>query len=190
MQTSLHVRDWEEMAKVDSLWAILSEPDKQFGSWDMDAFLQTGQVEIKALMESTHQAGLPKFYRRAMDFGCGIGRLTRALHGYFSECHGVDISSAMLATARQLTPECNFQQAADLTAFPDGSADLINSSMVLQHQPDRKHVALLIADMVRVLAPGWLLVFQNALVLALAEPPSIAPPAVSLLPRSWPGSHF
>src|SRR6185437_10977857 len=30
---SLHARDWEEMAKLDPLWAILSEPEKRFGNW-------------------------------------------------------------------------------------------------------------------------------------------------------------
>jgi hypothetical protein len=35
--------------------------------------------------------------------------------------------------------------------------------MVLQHQPDRKHVAGLIKGMMRVLAPGGLLVFQMPL---------------------------
>ena len=37
--------------------------------------------------------------------------------------------------------------------------------MVLQHQPNRKHVDGLIADMMRVLAPGGLLVFQMPLYL-------------------------
>ena len=29
---------------------------------------------------------------RALDFGCGVGRLTQALAGKFSECDGVDIA--------------------------------------------------------------------------------------------------
>jgi trans-aconitate methyltransferase len=114
-------------------------------------------------MESAKQTGLPQWRRYAIDFGCGVGRLTRALRKYFPECHGVDISASMVDMARQLNPECNFLQAGDLNSFPDGSADLVYSSMVLQHQPDRKHVAGLIAGMVRVLAPGGLLVFQMPL---------------------------
>jgi len=165
MQTSLHRRDWEEMANVDPLWAILSDPEKRFRHWDLDDFLRTGETEISNLMESAKHVGLPKQRRYAIDFGCGVGRLTRAMRNYFPECHGVDISASMLEMARKLTPECDFRQAGDLNSFSDGSIDLIYSSMVLQHQPDRKHVAGLIADMVRVLAPGGLLVFQMPLYL-------------------------
>lgn len=163
MQTSLHQRDWEEMARVDPLWAILSRPEKRFRNWDLEEFLTTGEEEIRDLMESTRQTGLPRQHRRAIDFGCGVGRLTRALRNYFPECHGVDISASMLGMARELTPECTFRQAGDLKSFPDGYADFVYSSIVLQHQPDRKHALDLIADMVRVLVPGGLLVFQMPL---------------------------
>jgi trans-aconitate methyltransferase len=66
----------------------------------------------------------------------------------------------MLQKARELTPECEYREANDLSSFPSQHADLIYSSLVLQHQPDEKHVIALIKDMVRVLAPGGLLVFQ------------------------------
>jgi len=106
---------------------------------------------------------LPQQRRRAIDFGCGVGRLTRALHNYFPECCGIDISRGMLEKARNLAPECEFREANNLGSFPDKYADLIYSSLVLQHQPDKKHVKALIEDMMRVLAPGGLLVFQMPL---------------------------
>lgn len=151
------------MAKVDPLWAILSHPAKRFRNWDLEEFLRTGEAEVATLMEAARQANLPRQHRYAIDFGCGVGRLTRALNRYFPECHGVDISASMLEMARLHAPACNFRQAADLSSFADGCADLVYSSMVLQHQPDGKHVASLIADMIRVLAPGGLLVFQMPL---------------------------
>jgi trans-aconitate methyltransferase len=163
----LHARDWEEMAAIDPLWAIMSDPEKRFGNWDINEFLRTGQEEISSLMHSAGELGLPKQRRRAVDFGCGVGRLTRALQDYFPECFGVDISSSMLQKAREITPQCEFREASDLRSFPDGSADLIYSSLVLQHQPDTSHVTALIQDMVRVLAPGGVLVFQMPLHLAL-----------------------
>src|SRR5581483_12031301 len=90
-QASLHMRDWDEMAHVDPLWAILSVTEKRFQKWDLEDFLRTGQEEIAGLIESASHMGLPLQYRRAVDFGCGVGRLTRALRNHFSECHGVDI---------------------------------------------------------------------------------------------------
>lgn len=151
------------MAKVDPLWAILSNPAKRFRNWDLEEFLRTGEAEISTLMESARLAGLPQQQRYAIDFGCGVGRLTRALHHYFPQCHGVDISASMLEMARQFAPDCTFQHAGDLSSFAEGCADLVYSSMVLQHQPDGKRVAALITDMIRVLAPGGLLVFQMPL---------------------------
>ena len=111
------------MANVDPLWAILSHPAKRFRNWEMEEFLHTGEAEVSNLMESANRAGLPRQRRYAIDFGCGVGRLTRALRKYFPECHGVDISASMLDMARQLAPDCNFQQAADLSSFPDQCAD-------------------------------------------------------------------
>jgi ubiquinone/menaquinone biosynthesis C-methylase UbiE len=163
----LHARDWEEMAAIDPLWAIMSAPEKRFGSWEINEFLRTGQEEIAGLMQSADALTLPHQRRRAIDFGCGVGRLTRALHDYFPECHGVDISRGMLQRARELAPGCEFREANDLRSFPARYADLIYSSLVLQHQPDKTHVTALIQDMVRVLAPGGLLVFQMPLHLPL-----------------------
>jgi ubiquinone/menaquinone biosynthesis C-methylase UbiE len=163
----LHARDWEEMAAIDPLWAIMSAPEKRFGSWEINEFLRTGQAEVSGLMQTASELALPQQHRRAIDFGCGVGRLTRALHHYFPECHGVDISRGMLQKARQLAPECEFREADDLRSFPAQYADLIYSSLVLQHQPNKANVTALIKDMVRVLAPGGLLVFQMPLHLPL-----------------------
>lgn len=148
------------MAKLDPLWAILSAPAKRFGNWDLTDFFRTGEEEIAGLMKTTQKINLPKQHGHAIDFGCGIGRLTRALKSHFRECHGVDISSRMLEMARRLTPDCDFRDGHDLSSFANGSADLIYSNLVLQHQPDRAHVVELIGDMLRVLASGGLLVFQ------------------------------
>jgi trans-aconitate methyltransferase len=164
---SLHAHDWEEMAAVDPLWAILSNPAKRFGKWEIEDFLRTGREEVAGLMQTAGQFALPQRHRRAIDFGCGVGRLTRALRDYFPECYGIDVSQAMLQRARQLAPGCEFRQGSDLGSFPRQSADLIYSSLVLQHQPDKKRVKAIISDMIRVLAPGGLLVFQMPLHLPL-----------------------
>src|SRR5438552_18537098 len=118
MQTSLHRRDWEEMANVDPLWAILSHPAKRFRNWEMEEFLHTGEAEVSNLMESANRAGFPRQRRYAIDFGCGVGRLTLSLRKYFPVCFVVDILSSMLDMAWHLCPDCNFQQAAYLSRFP------------------------------------------------------------------------
>src|SRR5437588_12704850 len=82
---SLHARDWEEMAALDPLWAILSSPEKRFGNWGLQEFLCTGQEEVSSLMQAAQRLGLPRQKRRAIDYGCGIGRLTKPFRTHFAE---------------------------------------------------------------------------------------------------------
>jgi cyclopropane fatty-acyl-phospholipid synthase-like methyltransferase len=47
--------------------------------WTTEEFFATGVTEIAALMAEARGFGLPASRRRALDFGCGLGRLTQAL---------------------------------------------------------------------------------------------------------------
>ncbi len=38
-------------------------------------------------------------FGKALDFGCGVGRLTQALADYFNEVAGVDVSPTMVNKA-------------------------------------------------------------------------------------------
>ncbi len=94
----------------------------------------------------------------ALDFGCGVGRLTAALSKHFTTVTGVDISQPMLDRARTLLadqPACTFirNDRADLSAFADGSFDLVYSSLVLQHMPPDLAAGYLL-EFVRVVRPG------------------------------------
>lgn len=165
MTLESHRRDWQDLAELDPRWAILSAADKQHGGWDLDEFLDTGRREIGALMEHVERLGLPHQRRRALDFGCGIGRLTRALAAHFEEAVGVDIAEGMVEQARTTNadvPGCRFVVNVDerLPAFADGEFDLIYTTLVLQHLPSSELVASYLQEFVRVLARGGVLVFQ------------------------------
>jgi ubiquinone/menaquinone biosynthesis C-methylase UbiE len=158
-------RDWNELAELDPYWAILTSPGTRFGGWDSDAFFATGEAEIDAVMRRAAQLGHPAGHDRALDFGCGLGRLTRPLAGRFRECVGVDISEGMVSQARRLNadvPRATFvvNAADDLRHFDEASFDLVYSVIVLQHVPDRGAIESYIAEFCRVLRPGGLAVFQ------------------------------
>jgi SAM-dependent methyltransferase len=158
-------RDWEDLGATDPLWAILSHPARRHGRWDLAEFLETGEREIAALMQRSEVLGRPATRDRALDFGCGVGRLTRALALRFNQAVGVDISTTMIGQARRLNadrPNCTFLHnvRSDLSLFTDGSFDLAYTTRVLQHLPDRSTAEGYIAELVRVLRPGGLLVFQ------------------------------
>jgi SAM-dependent methyltransferase len=158
-------RDWEELAADDPLWAVLTDPSRRAGGWDVDEFLRTGEEEIARLLARGRELGLPAAFGRALDFGCGAGRLTRALAARFRECVGVDISDGMVAAARRINADCDgctflVNETADLRRFPDRTFDLVYSTLVLQHLPGRRAIAGYVSEFVRLLTPDGAAVFQ------------------------------
>jgi len=155
--------EWNGLAKRDALGSVLTRPatDPQ---WNTEDFFATGQADVAKLMTAAARVAPTLATRRALDFGCGVGRLTRALADYFDEVQGIDIAPSMIARARQQNgiPEgCHFEvnRRPHLQRFDDGLFDLVYSRLVLQHIPPRL-VKRYIPELVRVLAPGGLLVFQ------------------------------
>jgi len=158
-------KDWNEFSELDPYWAVLADPAKKHGKWDGEEFYRTGQVEIDRLMEQAKNLSYPAGWERSLDFGCGLGRLTRALSLHFKESYGVDISEAMLAKARELNRDfdnCQFvhNPKNDLQVFGDTHFDLIYSNIVLQHVPSKKLIRSYITEFVRILKRDGLLVFQ------------------------------
>ena len=146
------------------MWAILTDPQKTGGRWDAAEFFATGAHEVGVFMRQAEAWGVPLSRRSALDFGCGIGRLTQALAGHFDHVYGVDISSKMIELARQHNrhgQRCEYlwNPAGDLSRFADGSIDMIYSWITLQHMRPR-YARRYIQEFLRVLAPGGLLVFQ------------------------------
>ncbi|MCU1253864.1 MAG: hypothetical protein JWM83_163 [Candidatus Angelobacter sp.] len=86
--------NWEEMKAMDALFAIISSPEKRFRNWKLEEFLNTGQEEDSSLMQAAEKMRLPEQRHRAIDFGCGVGRLTRALRSHFPECYGITFPRA------------------------------------------------------------------------------------------------
>ena len=155
---------WEDAARKDPLWAILSHPSKKDRGWSTDEFFATGRREISLLLHHLRALGVEPRMGRALDFGCGVGRLSQALAPAFESVVGVDISPTMLQFAERLNQwpqRVRYVRGADegLGQFDSASFDFIYSDVVLQHMTGP--VALgYVRDFVRVLAPGGIAVFQ------------------------------
>lgn len=158
-------RDWEELARFNPEWAVLSEPEARFAGWDLDDFFRRGSEQVDHTMEVASELRVPQSPRSVLDFGCGVGRLSRELARRFGRYVGVDISAGMVERARALNGEfgnCTFllNERPDLSLFGDGEFDAVVSFIVLQHIPDRDLIRAYIAEFARVLAPGGLIAFQ------------------------------
>jgi SAM-dependent methyltransferase len=150
--------DWTHLAQSDPLWAVLVQPDKRHGRWDVGEFLATGEREVGAAMTALSGFGGPSGGERALDFGCGVGRLSQALAARYGEVVGVDIAEPMLAEARRIDRtggRCRFvlNAAPDLRLAADDSVDLVFSSLVLQHIPPAAAKSYL-REMTRIVRPG------------------------------------
>ena len=67
-------RHWDAFGEQDPMWAILTDPARKGRRWTAEEFFATGIAEIEALMAEARGFGLPVDRRRALDFGCEIGR--------------------------------------------------------------------------------------------------------------------
>ena len=155
---------WDRHAASDPLWAVLAFPDKSGGRWTLQEFMKTGEREIALLFHRVRELQLRLPARRALDFGCGVGRLTQALARRHERVIGADISPVMIDLARRLNRysdrvEYLCTAEAGVETLPSASFDCIYSNIVLQHIAPSISVQYL-GEFFRLLAPGGLLVFQ------------------------------
>ncbi|HVX67867.1 MAG TPA: class I SAM-dependent methyltransferase [Bryobacteraceae bacterium] len=150
-------RVWDAQAEANTLRSILGV--RETGEpWTLDQFFESGVHEIEAVL-ARYSSG-PS---RALDFGCGIGRITQALARRFELAWGVDVSPRMveLASAHNRAGDrCRYSVNAqpDLGIFDDGYFDLVWSQITLQHIPPA--AASYISEFFRVVRPGGLVMFQ------------------------------
>jgi len=157
-------RDWNELARRNPFGAILTGGNDESAEWNVDEFFETGKADAARFMADLERIAPPIRRDRLLDFGCGVGRVTRALADHFQSVVGVDAAATMIAHARDLNASCRncefvVNPGADLRGFCTGTFDVIYSRLVLQHIPPAL-VRVYIPELVRVLAPGGVLMFQ------------------------------
>jgi len=152
---------WNTLGENDPMWAVLTRPERRGRRWDPGEFFATGRREIDEVMRLLREVGPPVARGDALDFGCGVGRLTQALAAHFDRVTGVDIAPSMLAAAGYNSHDnCRFvhNERPDLGVFPDASFDFVYSSIVLQHMPPALALGY-VTEFARVLRPGGRAVF-------------------------------
>jgi SAM-dependent methyltransferase len=147
----------------------------------------TGVHEIDGVLAWLDELGVVLRTGRALDFGCGVGRLTQALAKKFTLCDGVDIAPSMIERADEINrfgDRCRYHvnDRDDLALFEDATFDFVYSDIVLQHIAP-EYSARYVSEFTRILAPGGVVVFQ------LPSHP-LAPDDVTARPASIPDEGF
>ncbi len=177
MSSKLHRQAWEDWGSVNPLYAVLTDPQFRYGG-DRDAFFRTGDEFVAELLGECDRLGLAQHRQRALDFGCGVGRVTAPLGTRFESVVGLDVAQSMVDTARQRhagLSNCTFEahSADDLGRFADETFDLVVSVFVLQHLPTLRAILVYLDEFVRVLRPGGALIVQLP---SKVPPPDPLPP--------------
>lgn len=154
---------WNGWARRDPLYGILTADEKRGRRWELEEFMATGRRDVDDVLARIHGLGLGFQTNDALDFGCGVGRLTQALAETFTRVVGVDATAEYIRLARTLNRDpdrVSFQVSGGTLPFPDDQFDLVLSLATLQHITPDKQLRY-IAEFVRVARPGGLLAFQS-----------------------------
>lgn len=149
--------DWQELGRSQPYWGVLSHPDflsENINDERIEAFYASGRQYIAGIVAQLerHAGGRPS--GRALDFGCGVGRLAEAMADYADEVNGLDISPGMLDLARKRGSKVNYTGV-----LPGGQFDWINTFIVLQHIPPARGLQIL-EELLSRLAPGGMVSIQ------------------------------
>lgn len=153
--------DWKRFGETDPYFGVLSNPKYQGRTLSEELrgnFFLSGERHVDLLFEVMEDC-FGDFPRgRALDFGCGVGRITQAMAAKFDTVVGLDISPGMLAEARRNAAESglaniDYRDSLDPDCLKSFSYDLVHSYIVLQHIP--VHVGEpIIEKLINAVRPG------------------------------------
>jgi len=156
-------RDWNQYADSDPYFAIIRDPNKK-GKWDEKEFYHLGENEANGILDKCKALKFPKKKNMALDFGCGIGRLTEPLSKHFTKVIGIDISDHMLDLAKEHTEKSkikniDYKDITHLSSIKSNSMDLIVTRFVLEHIPPNL-AKKYIKEFTRILKPNGIATFE------------------------------
>lgn len=147
---------WRKLGAEDPYWGVLTEPRyhaERLTPESLDEFFRSGELHLSEVL-STIRRARPGFQpARALDFGCGVGRVTAAMSRELEAVVGVDVSDGMLEEARKNIAARGRPDRVTLAHQAEGKFDFAHSYIVLQHMPAKAGLAAMRA-MVNNLNPG------------------------------------
>jgi SAM-dependent methyltransferase len=158
---------WSALGEAEPHWSVLTQ-DRYRADRIADnraEFMASGEGYARLIVGMLARHGIaPADLPRAVEFGCGVGRITIPLARRFAHVTGCDISAGHLAAARAAGTEAGAANLAwwhvgPAALLPEPSWDFWTSQLVLQHNPPPliRHI---LQRAFAGLAPGGVALFQ------------------------------
>lgn len=167
-------KTWSRFGEETPHWSVLTHEKYAPGNIEanIEAFYQTGVHGLDRVLNALRRAGLKsEGFEQALDFGCGVGRLSMPLAKLAERVTSMDISSGHLKLAQERAEttgveNIDFVHLRDLRDLDGISGyDFILSLIVLQHNPP-PIMAYAFSRLLRALRPGGVAIIQMPTLLA------------------------
>lgn len=164
-----HIQDtWSYLGETEPHWSVVTS--EQFLQSQINTtkelFYNSGQANVLQLFKTLERNGLDTTaFKSCLEYGCGLGRVTRWLSEKFETVFGCDISKAHLQGAEHYLQSQGIgninlrhvQEVKDIKNLP--KVDVIYSVIVLQHNPP-PIISVILQEMVKALNSGGVAYFQ------------------------------
>jgi 2-polyprenyl-3-methyl-5-hydroxy-6-metoxy-1,4-benzoquinol methylase len=168
MRANITDTEWEKFGKDDPYYGVWT--DARFSEENLSddvraEFFESGKLYMRDIMRRVNELFPDKAeFHRAMDFGCGVGRLAIPLAEYADHVTAIDVSRSMLEEAadncvRQHVSNVEFALSDDELSAVGKGFDLIHSFIVLQHIPVKRGERIL-RELLARLAPGGICILH------------------------------
>lgn len=153
--------EWERFGREDPYFGVITDDRFHASTLDADArsaFFQSGEDHVAHVVRQLDRHVQPvERFERALDFGCGVGRLVIPLAARAEHVTGVDVSDSMLVEARRNCAALGVDNVSlvrtdDSLSAVQGTFDFVHSFIVLQHIAPRRGLAI-IQRLVDLVAP-------------------------------------
>jgi len=164
-----HIEDtWQRFGLTEPYWSVVIS--ERFKTSNVEAaketFYESGRWDRERLYRTLARNGIDRrSLKSCLEYGCGLGRITRWLAEDFEHVFGYDVSRPHLQTAERYLSErsvrnvtlCHIEKVQDLETLP--RVDLIYSIIVLQHNPPPL-IKIIIRALINALNPRGIAYFQ------------------------------
>ena len=129
-------KTWTNYGKDEPFWSVLTCDGflkQNIDDGTIKDFYASGHIACNLLINTLEKHNLTIKDKTIIDYGCGVGRITKHLASYGKKVYGVDISPDHLEIASKYVTENNVEFICLNENIDLPKSDIVYSLIVLQH---------------------------------------------------------